>query len=268
MSERLDVFLTLRGDVKSRERAKQLIKNGFVSVNGKECRKPAMSINVSDEVVCSDDGMCFVGRGGLKLDFACKAFQLDLYDMVCADIGASTGGFTQCMLEHGAKLVYAIDVGHGQLDESLCSDPNVINCEGVNARELTPEFFGRKLDFISGDLSFISLKLVTHALTECLKSGGDMVLLIKPQFEAGKQALNKKGIVKNQKDHIRVITELVQFFQLSGLTAKDLIASPVQGGDGNVEYLIYLNKSEPTVDFLNRFDVKSFVSDSFSRFKC
>ena len=216
MSERLDVYIVTNCGVKSRERAKQLIKNGFVSVNGKVCVKPSILVDENDVVKCRPDDMKFVGRGGLKLEHACDVFGLDLTGKVCADIGASTGGFTQCMLEHGAEFVYAVDVGHGQLDESLCNDSRVKNCEGVNARYLTANFFDRPVQFISGDLSFISLKLVIKSLCDCLCDGGEMVLLIKPQFEAGKQALNKKGIVKDRKDHVRVITELLGCFREIG----------------------------------------------------
>lgn len=140
MSERLDVYITANCGVKSRERAKQLIKKGLVSVDGKVCTKPSALVDENNEVECSPDDMTFVGRGGLKLEHACNVFGLDLNGKVCADIGASTGGFTQCMLEHGAAFVYAVDVGHGQLDESLCSDNRVKNCEGVNARYLTADF--------------------------------------------------------------------------------------------------------------------------------
>lgn len=149
MSERLDVYIVTNCGVKSRERAKQLIKNGFVSVNGKVCVKPSILVDENDGVKCRPDDMKFVGRGGLKLEHACDVFGLDLTGKVCADIGASTGGFTQCMLEHGAEFVYAVDVGHGQLDESLCNDSRVKNCEGVNARYLTANFFDRPVQFLS-----------------------------------------------------------------------------------------------------------------------
>ena len=226
MSERLDLYIVTNCGVKSRERAKQLIKNGLVSVNGKVCIKPSVLVDENSGVECRPDDMKFVGRGGLKLEHACDVFGLDLTGKVCADIGASTGGFTQCMLEHGAEFVYAVDVGHGQLDESLCNDSRVKNCEGVNARYLTADFFDRPVQFISGDLSFISLKLVIKSLCDCLCDSGEMVLLIKPQFEAGKQALNKKGIVKDRKDHVRVITELLGCFRAEGLAAEKITISP------------------------------------------
>lgn len=267
MSERLDVYITANCGVKSRERAKQLIKKGLVSVDGKVCTKPSALVDENNEVECSPDDMTFVGRGGLKLEHACNVFGLDLNGKVCADIGASTGGFTQCMLEHGAAFVYAVDVGHGQLDESLCSDSRVKNCEGVNARYLTADFFDKPVQFISGDLSFISLKLVIKPLYDCLCDSGEMVLLIKPQFEAGKQALNKKGIVKERKDHVRVITELLGCFRAEGLATEKITASPVKGGDGNLEYLILLKKAAMSEDKLGQFNIKEFVNEAFDSFR-
>ena len=171
------------------------------------------------------------------------------------------------MLELGAEFVYAVDVGHGQLDESLCNDSRVKNCEGVNARYLTANFFDRPVQFISGDLSFISLKLVIKSLCDCLCDGGEMVLLIKPQFEAGKQALNKKGIVKDRKDHVRVITELLGCFRAEGLAAEKITISPVKGGDGNLEYLILLKNADMTADKLGQLNIKEFVNEAFDSFK-
>lgn len=265
MTNRLDVYITENCGIKSRERAKQLIKNGFVKVNGSVSTKPAMQVGDEDDIECLDDGMNFVGRGGLKLEHACEAFQLDLNNKVCADIGASTGGFTQCMLEHGAEFVYAIDVGHDQLDETLKSNVKVKNCEGVNARNLTADFFDKQISFISGDLSFISLKLVVPSLVNCLCDNGEIVLLIKPQFEAGKRALNKKGIVKAQNDHVRVLNELLSFFRASGLAVQGLAVSPIKGGDGNIEYLAYLKKCDLSNDKLGQLDLRSFVKEAFAK---
>lgn len=225
MSERLDVYIVTNCGVKSRERAKQLIKNGFVSVNGKVCVKPSILVDENDGVKCRPDDMKFVGRGGLKLEHACDVFGLDLTGKVCADIGAS------------------------------------------NARYLTANFFDRPVQFISGDLSFISLKLVIKSLCDCLCDGGEMVLLIKPQFEAGKQALNKKGIVKDRKDHVRVITELLGCFRAEGLAAEKITISPVKGGDGNLEYLILLKNADMTADKLGQLNIKEFVNEAFDSFK-
>ncbi|SFB81105.1 TlyA family RNA methyltransferase [Ruminococcus albus] len=196
---RLDVYLTDNGISKSRERAKTMIKSGCVKLNGAVCTKPAAEVAEGDKVEADDSSFDYVGRGLIKLETAFQAFDLDIADLVCADIGASTGGFTQCMLKRGAKLVYAVDVGSGQLDPVLLNDDRVVNMEGVNARYLTPADFPERPQFISVDLSFISLTQVMPALVSCLDNGGKMVVLIKPQFEAGKAALNKKGIVRDKK---------------------------------------------------------------------
>ncbi|MGN0595300.1 MAG: TlyA family RNA methyltransferase [Hominimerdicola sp.] len=263
---RLDIYITENGFAKSRERAKKLIKDGSVSVDGKVCTKPATEVSQANLIEVSDELSEFVGRGALKLAGAFEEFSLDVSGKVCGDIGASTGGFTQCMLNHGASLVYAVDVGHGQLDKSLCDNPKVINCEGVNARNLTPDFFSQKPEFFSVDLSFISLKLVMGALYECLCDKGEMAVLIKPQFEAGKSALNKKGIVKNPKDHVRVLSELLSFFQQTGFSVCGIVPSSIKGGDGNIEYLAFLKKGCHENDFLLGFDIKKFVAVTFARF--
>ena len=263
---RLDVYLTENGLAKSRERAKALIKGGKVTVNGKTCTKPAQEIGESDIVDSQPDDLAFVGRGGLKLEKAFETFDINVDGLVCADIGASTGGFTQCLLEHGARLVYAIDVGHGQLDESLVADSRVVNCEGINARELTPDDFERTPEFISVDVSFISLGLIIPALSGVLAPGGEMVTLIKPQFEAGKKALNKKGIVKDPKDHIRVLENVMSAFNGAGLSVKGLTVSSITGGDGNIEYLAHLCKDTNGVENVQT-DIDKFVKNAFLQFK-
>ena len=263
---RLDVYLTENCLAKSRERAKALIKGGKVTVNGKTCTKPAQEIGENDIVESQPDDLAFVGRGGLKLEKAFDTFEINVNGLVCADIGASTGGFTQCLLEHGAKLVYAIDVGHGQLDESLVSDNRVVNCEGVNARELTPDSFEHIPEFISVDVSFISLGLIIQPLSSVLASGGEMVTLIKPQFEAGKKALNKKGIVKDQKDHVRVLDSVMSAFNSAGLSVKGLTVSSITGGDGNIEYLAHLCKDANGVQN-SQTDFDKLVKSAFVQFK-
>lgn len=258
---RFDIYLTKRSLAKSRERAKSMIKSGCVKINGKVCTKPAAEVTDSDIVEVDDSTFDYVGRGLIKLETAFQAFPLDITDMVCADIGASTGGFTQCMLKRGAKLVYAVDVGHGQLDESLVSDDRVVNMEGVNARYLTPKDFPVLIGFISVDLSFISLTQVMPALVSCLGDGGKMAVLIKPQFEAGKAALNKKGIVRNKKDHLRVLSDLTRFFTDCGLSVKGIVPSEITGGDGNREYLAYLVKDE--FSSAVSLDLKKLVESAF-----
>lgn len=262
---RLDLYLVQNGIAKSRERAKEIIKNGDVSVNGKPCTKPSFDVSQQDIVDCTAKPDDLVGRGGLKLKKAFDVFDIDVSGLVCADIGASTGGFTQCLLNKGAKQVYAIDVGHGQLDESLVKDERVINCEGVNARNLESSMFEQVPEFISIDVSFISLSLIIKPASDVLADGGKLVALIKPQFEAGKQALNKKGIVKSPKDHIRIIKELVCVFGNAGLKLCGICSSAVTGGDGNIEYLACLEKC--AFDVQTETDVNSLVSEAFNTFR-
>lgn len=239
---RLDVYIYENNLSHSREHAKGLIKDKKVYVNGRECLKPAYQVMEGDVVEVYDDKADYAGRGRIKLEYAFEAFSFDVKDKVCADIGASSGGFTQCLINRGAKFVYAVDVGHGQLNEELAENPKVKNLEGVNARYLTKDYFEEAVDFISADLSFISLRLIIPAALLCLKDKGEMVLLIKPQFEAGRTALNKKGIVKNKKDHIRVLEQLFNFFENLQLSILAAEPSPIKGGDGNIEYLVHLKK--------------------------
>ncbi len=263
---RLDVYLVHNGFFKSRERAKTMIKAGKVTVNRTVCTKPAYEVVETDDIQAAPDDLVYVGRGGLKLEAAFESFDIDVSGKICADIGASTGGFTQCLLERGAKLVYAVDVGHGQLDKKIAADERVINCEGVNARDLNAESFEFRPEFISVDLSFISLELVIRQLFEFLDEKGEMVVLIKPQFEAGKQALNKKGIVRSEKDHFRVLERLIACFQSTGLIVKSVIPSSITGGDGNIEYLALLakNKSTSAADVIN---IGKIVKEAFLKFR-
>ena len=263
MGKRLDLCLVEKGFAKSRERAKELVKNGDVSVNGRTATKPSASVDEGSEICVAVDSFEYVGRGALKLKHAFECFDISVQDKCCADIGASTGGFTQVLLENGASKVYAVDVGHGQLASELAVDSRVVNCEGVNARNLTKEFFDEPVRFITGDLSFISLKLVVPVLKECLCDYGEMVMLIKPQFEAGKKALNKKGIVKDKKEHMRVLEDMLGFFESCGLCTAGLETSAIKGGDGNIEYLVWLKKSENSIDALLKIDFKAFVEAAF-----
>lgn len=258
---RLDVYLTEKAFAQSRERAKLLIKSGCVKVDGKVCKKPAAEIGETASVEVDDSGTEYVGRGIFKLETAFQAFSLDVNDEVCADIGASTGGFTECLLIRGARLVYAVDVGHGQLDKKLADDERVVNMEGVNARYLTSSAFPETPQFISVDLSFISLSLVMPALVGCLEKNGRMAVLIKPQFEAGKSALNKKGIVKDKKDHMRVLKDMIGMFESCGLSVRGIVPSSIKGGDGNREYLAYLVKSEQQSSV--SIDIKKLVEQAF-----
>ena len=241
---RLDLYLTENGLARSRERAKAMIKAGCVKVGGKVCTKPSEDIADGVSVEADDGSFDYVGRGLIKLETAFQAYPVDVNGKVCADIGASTGGFTQCLLNRGAKLVYAVDVGHGQLDKTLAVNKQVVNMEGVNARYLTSGDFPDLPELISVDLSFISLTLVMPALAGCLENGGEMIVLIKPQFEAGKAALNKKGIVKDKKDHVKVLESMISLFENCGLSVCGIVPSGITGGDGNREYLAYLEKRD------------------------
>ena len=259
---RLDVFLVTNGFVKSRERAKAVIKAGKVKVKGKVCTKPSAQVLDSDDISCEPDELSFVGRGGLKLNKALDSFCVDVTNAVCADIGASTGGFTQCLLEHGARKVYAIDVGHGQLDSSLVSDPRVVNFEGVNARELKSDLFDETPGFASIDVSFISLGLIIKPVCDVLTESARIIALIKPQFEAGKNALNKNGVVKDKKVHMNVLENITSFFSSCDLILQNLIASPITGGDGNIEYLALLTKDRNAQKI--QLDIKNIVTTAFS----
>lgn len=236
---RLDQYLAEKGLCKSRTAAQSLIKSGGVSVNGAPCTKPACDVSEQDEVIVTGEQLKYVGRGGLKLEGAVNAFELQLSGFACLDIGSSTGGFTDCMLQNGAAKVYAVDVGTDQLDPKLRADSRVVVMEQTDIRTAQlPE----QVDFVGTDVSFISLKQVIPHINRLLKNGGRAVALIKPQFEAGRQALNKKGIVKDEKIRRRVVEDITQFAEQCGFSLLGVTDSPVQGGDGNTEYLMYIEK--------------------------
>lgn len=236
---RLDVYLTEKGLCKSRTAAQSLIKGGGVSVNGKPCEKPSLDLSESDTVEITGEQLRYVGRGGLKLEGALSAFSLELSGLVCLDIGSSTGGFTDCMLQNGAARVYAVDVGTDQLHEKLRADSRVVVMEQTDIRTAElPE----KVDFIGTDVSFISLKAVIPHIDRLLKDGGRAVALIKPQFEAGRSALNKKGIVKDEKTRRKVVEDITEFAEQCGFKVAGIADSPIHGGDGNIEYLMCIEK--------------------------
>lgn len=239
---RLDVRLVELGLAKSRERAKNLIKSGAVTVNGKPVMKPSLVISEEDAIETLEEDIQYVGRGALKLEKAASEFMIDFKGSVCLDIGASTGGFTEFMLKNGAEKVYAVDVGHGQLAENLRNDIRVVNAEGTDIRNVSVDFFGGQVDLISVDVSFISLKKIIPKIYELLKPEGTAVILIKPQFEAGKENIGKRGIVKDKKVHVRILEEINAFAMESGLNAEKYTYSPLKGGSGNIEYLAMLKK--------------------------
>lgn len=242
--QRLDITLTERGLVPSREKAKALIMAGQVYVNGQKELKAGANIKPDDEIEVRGSQNPFVSRGGLKLQKAASNFRIDLTDCICMDIGASTGGFTDCMLMHGARKVYAIDVGYGQLAWKLRTDERVVNMERTNFRYVTHEQIPEEIDFASVDVSFISLKIILPVLRELLKNNGEAVCLIKPQFEAGKEKIGKKGVVRDPSVHTEVVESITSFAVDCGFTLKNLDFSPIKGPEGNIEYLMYIIKSD------------------------
>lgn len=238
--ERLDVLLVTRGLVVSRERAKTSIMAGLVFVDGVRVDKAGTLIADTANIEVHGDSIGFVSRGGLKLAKALKVFDLDLNGKVMADVGASTGGFTDCALKNGASRVYAIDVGYGQLAWSLRTDNRVINMERTNIRNVKPENIGELLDFVSIDVAFISLEKVLPVVRTLLAPSGQVVALIKPQFEAGRSKVGKKGVVKDPLVHQEVITKIVNFARTLDFIPKNLTFSPVKGPEGNIEYLLQL----------------------------
>ena len=239
---RLDVEMAARGLCPSREKARALILAGEVRVNGVRAEKAGQEIPSDAEITIVEDTVPFVSRGGLKLDKAVKTFPIDLNDRVCADIGASTGGFTDVMLKNGAKRVYSIDVGYGQLDWSLRNDARVTVMERTNARFMTPEWFPEPITFASIDVSFISLRLILPPLYASMAESGEVVALIKPQFEAGRAEIGKNGVVRDAAVHERVVSEMISFADSVGFNVAGISFSPITGPKGNVEFLLYMQK--------------------------
>ncbi len=243
MKIRLDQYLIANGLISGRDKAKAVIMAGEVYVNEQKADKAGQMIADTDKVEVRTDSLRYVSRGGLKLEKAMASFPISLTDCICMDIGASTGGFTDCMLQNGAKKVYAVDVGYGQLAWSLRTDARVVNMERTNIRFVTPENVPDTLDFVSVDVSFISLKLVLPVFYALLKENGQAVCLIKPQFEAGREKVGKGGVVRDAATHCEVISNVIAFAQDNGFSVQGLDFSPVKGPKGNIEYLIFLEKS-------------------------
>ena len=246
MEERLDVLLVEKGFFPSRERARASIMAGVVYVDGQKSDKAGNLVEESATITVKENPCPYVSRGGLKLEKAMDLWKFSLTDCVCMDIGASTGGFTDCMLQKGARKVYAVDVGYGQLDYKLRIDPRVINMEKCNIRYLDPQTIEEQIDFISIDVSFISLKLVLPVASGLLALNGSLVCLVKPQFEAGREQVGKKGIVRDRKVHKEVLEKVAGYAVSSGLKPEDLTFSPVTGAKGNIEYLMYLKRDSAT----------------------
>lgn len=243
MKERLDVLLVQQGYAQSREKAKAIIMSGNVFVNGQREDKAGTTFDpVKSKIEVKGSSLKYVSRGGLKLEKAMSSFPITLKDKICMDIGASTGGFTDCMLQNGAIKVYSVDVGHGQLDWKLRSDERVVCMEKTNFRYMLPGDIEDVLDFASVDVSFISLTKILIPARNLLANEGQMVCLIKPQFEAGKDKVGKKGVVREPEIHEEVICKVVDYADLVGFKILGLEFSPIKGPEGNIEYLIYLEK--------------------------
>ena len=248
MKERLDVLLVQRGLAPSREKAKTMIMEGNVFVDQQREDKAGSFFDVEAKIEVRGNTLRYVSRGGLKLEKAMEAFGLDLSGCVCMDIGASTGGFTDCMLQNGAAKVYAVDVGYGQFAWKLRQDPRVVCMEKTNFRHMKPGDIPDLLDFASVDVSFISLTKILLPARNLLAPGGEMVCLIKPQFEAGREKVGKKGVVRDPSVHREVIQKVMDFADLMGFSILGLTWSPVKGPEGNIEYLLHLqNHKEGTV---------------------
>lgn len=238
--KRLDVLVFEKGLTSSRQRASALIMTGNILVNNQLVDKPGSMVPFDAEITNKGADLPFVSRGGFKIEKAIQSLDLDVTGMLCLDVGASTGGFTDCLLQHGATRVYAIDVGYGQLDWKLRQDPRVVVIERTNIRYATEELLPEQFDLISIDVSFISLKIVIPAIKKFLKKNGKVLALIKPQFEVGKNQVGKGGVVKNPELHQSVIKELSDFFSSTGFKVGPVITSPILGPKGNTEFIIYL----------------------------
>ena len=238
--KRLDVLLHERGLSESRQRAQADIMGGWVYVDGQQVLKAGTAVSEEAVIEVRGQAIPYVSRGGLKLAKAMDVFGLDLTGMICADIGASTGGFSDCMLQHGAAKVYAVDTGYGKLAWKLRTDARVVPLERTNARYLTHEQIPEDLDLASVDVSFISLRLILPALRGVLGPGGQVVCLVKPQFEAGKEKVGKKGVVRDPKVHLEVLEHFLNHADEADFTVKDMTFSPIRGPEGNIEYLGHL----------------------------
>lgn len=239
MKLRLDQLIYKKGITESREKARALIIEGKVIVNGQKIEKPGTMVDENAEITICGETLSYVSRGGLKLEHALKEFSIDVKNKVAMDVGASTGGFTDCLIQHGAKRVYAIDVGYGQLAWKLRVDPRVIPIERTNIRYMNRDKIPEDVDIVTVDVSFISLKLVIPKVLEFLKTEGEIIALIKPQFEVGRREVDKGGIVKDQEKRQKAVEEIKKFFESLNLKVRGVTESPIKGHKGNIEYLIY-----------------------------
>lgn len=262
--KRLDVAMTEQGLAESRQKAQAVIMAGQVYVNGQKVDKAGAPVKEEDKIEVRGKQLRYVSRGGLKLEKAMSCWPISLQGAVCADIGASTGGFTDCMLQNGAAKVYAVDVGYNQLDWRLRTHPQVVCMERTNARYLTAEQIPQPLDFFSVDVSFISLNLILPALRPLMRAGGEGVCLVKPQFEAGREKVGKKGVVRDPQVHLEVLEHFLVHAANAGFSVKDITFSPIKGPEGNIEYLGYLYAGEGPA---YQGDLKALVELSHSVWK-
>ena len=262
--KRLDVAMTEQGLAESRQKAQAVIMAGQVYVNGQKVDKAGAPVKEEDKIEVRGKQLRYVSRGGLKLEKAMSCWPISLQGAVCADIGASTGGFTDCMLQNGAEKVYAVDVGYNQLDWRLRTHPQVVCMERTNSRYLTAEQIPQPLDFFSVDVSFISLNLILPALRPLMRAGGEGVCLVKPQFEAGREKVGKKGVVRDPQVHLEVLEHFLVHAANAGFSVKDITFSPIKGPEGNIEYLGYLYAGEGPA---YQGDLKALVELSHSVWK-
>lgn len=252
--ERLDILLVNKNLVSSREKAKTVIMTGNVFVNGEREDKPGTKFDIKSDIIIKSNPNPYVSRGGLKLDKAVTEFNLDLSDKVCIDVGASTGGFTDCMLQNGAKKVYSIDVGYGQFAWKLRQDERVVCMEKTNIRYVTPEQIPDKADFVSIDVSFISLTKILVPIKALLNDEAELICLIKPQFEAGREKVGKKGVVRDSNVHKEVIDKVINYSMSIDFNIKSLSFSPIKGPEGNIEYLLFLTTGKKDYIQINEIE--------------
>ncbi len=263
--ERLDILLVEKGICESREKAKTNIMAGLIFVDGQRVDKAGEKVKVDADIVFKGEKLKYVSRGGLKLEKAMNTFGIDLTDKVCMDIGASTGGFTDCMLQNNASKVFAVDVGYGQFAWKLRTDERVVCMEKTNIRYVTPEDIGIALDFASIDVSFISLRTIMPAVKALLGDKCEVVALIKPQFEAGRDKVGKKGVVRDKEVHLEVINTIVNFLMENELNILGLSYSPIKGPEGNREYLVYFTKDKEKEGNFELSQIEDVVNESHSQ---
>ncbi len=263
--ERLDILLVEKGICESREKAKTNIMAGLIFVDGQRVDKAGEKVKVDADIVFKGEKLKYVSRGGLKLEKAMNTFGIELTDKVCMDIGASTGGFTDCMLQNNASKVFAVDVGYGQFAWKLRTDERVVCMEKTNIRYVTPEDIGIALDFASIDVSFISLRTIMPAVKALLGDKGEVVALIKPQFEAGRDKVGKKGVVRDKEVHLEVINTIINFLMENEFNVLGLSYSPIKGPEGNREYLVYFTKDKEKEGSFELSQIEDVVNESHSQ---